>query len=127
MKVTKEGVAIRFDVELDDELATDPTSFTVQRWKYVRSVQYGSGQFSVDHPDVEAEQQATKKESQRHRKRDNVKVLGAKLLDDKKTILIKLDGHKPAQQVKIDYDLESADGDELIGNIHSTIHRVPTK
>ena len=127
MKVTKEGVAIRFDVELDDELATDPTSFTVQRWKYVRSVQYGSGQFSVDHPDVEAEQQATTKESQRHRKRDNVTVLGATLLDDKKTILIKLDGHKPAQQVKIDYDLESADGDELIGNIHSTIHRVPTK
>ena len=51
----------------------------------------------------------------------------AKLLADKKTILLKLDGHKPAQQVKLDYDLESADGDELIGNIHSTIHKVPAK
>jgi hypothetical protein len=127
MKVTKDGVALRFDVELDDELATDPSSFTVKRWKYIRSVQYGSGQFSVDHPDLEAEKKAAVKESKGHRKHDNVKVLAAKLLDDKKTILLKLDGHKPAQQVKIDYDLESADGDELIGNIHSTIHKVPAK
>ena len=127
MEVTKEGVKLTFAVELDDELATDPTSFTVERWKYIRSKQYGSGQFSVDNPDEAAEKNAAVKESKGHRKRDKVKVLGVKLLGDKKSVLIVLDGHKPSQQLKIDYDLESTDGDELIGNIHSTIHKVPGK
>ena len=127
MAVTPEGVKLTFAVELDDELASDPTSFTVERWKYVRSKQYGSGQFSVDNPDETAEKNAAEKESKSHRQRDKVKVLSAKLLDDKKSVLVVLEGHKPSQQLKLDYDLESADGDELIGVIHSTIHKVPAK
>lgn len=127
MKVTKEGIIIHFDVALDDELATDPSSFSVRRWKYIRSKQYGSGQFSIDNPDLQAEKKATLKESKSHRQQDKVNVLSATLLDDKKSILIKIANHKPAQQVKIDYDLESVDGDELIGDIHSTIHKIPAE
>jgi hypothetical protein len=125
MTVTKEGIKLAFDVELDDELATDPTSFTAQRWKYIRGPQYGSGDFSVDNPDKAAEARAIKKESKSHRKRDNVKITAAKLGGDKKSILLTVAGHKPSQQFKLEYDLESSDGDELIGTIHSTIHKVP--
>jgi hypothetical protein len=127
MKVTKEGIQLTFDVELDDELANDPTSFTAQRWKYIRGPQYGSGQFSVDNPDKAAEAAALKKESKKVRKRDTVKITAAKLGADKKSVLLTVEGHKPSQQFKLDYDLESADGDELIGTIHSTIHKVPGK
>ena len=127
MAVTKEGIKLSFDVELDDELATDPTSFTAQRWKYIRGPQYGSGQFSVDNPDKAAEASAIKKESKRHRKRDSVKITAAKLGGDKKSVLLTVAGHKPSQQFKLEYDLESSDGDELIGTIHSTIHKVPSK
>lgn len=127
MEVTPEGVKLTFAVELDDELASDPTSFTVERWKYIRSKQYGSGEFSIDNPDEAAEKNAEAKESKGHRKRDKVKVLAAQLLGDKKSVLITLENHKPSQQLKIDYDLESTDGDELIGVIHSTIHKVPGK
>ncbi|MEJ6645598.1 MAG: DUF1080 domain-containing protein [Akkermansiaceae bacterium] len=127
MEVTPEGVKLTFAVELDDDLASDPTSFTVERWKYVRSEQYGSGEFSVDNPDEAAEKTAAQKESKSHRQHDKVKVLSAKLLDDKKSVLVVLEGHKPTQQLKLDYDLESADGHELIGVIHSTIHKVPAK
>lgn len=127
MEVTKEGIQLTFDVELDDELANDPTSFTAQRWKYIRGPQYGSGQFSVDNPDKAAEAAALKKESKKVRKRDTVKITAAKLGADKKSVLLTVEGHKPSQQFKLDYDLESADGDELIGTIHSTIHKVPGK
>lgn len=127
MAVTKTGLKVTFDVELDDELATDATSYTAERWKYVRSSQYGSGQFSVDNPDKAAEANAAKKESKRHRKRDKAKITGAKLSPDKKAIMLTIEGHKPSQQFKLDYDLESAKGDEMIGTIHSTIHKVPTK
>lgn len=127
MSVTKEGIQLTFAVELDDELASDPTSFTAERWKYVRGPQYGSGQFSVDNPDTVAEANALKKESKNHRQRDKVKITAAKLGPDKKSVLLTIEGHKPSQQFKLDYDLESADGDELIGTIHSTIHKVPGK
>jgi hypothetical protein len=127
MEVTKEGIKLTFNVELDDELASDPTSFTAQRWKYVRGPQYGSGQFSVDNPDVEAEKNAIKKESKKHRKPDTVTITAAKLGADKKSVLLTVKGHKPSQQFKLEYDLESTDGDELIGTIYSTIHKVPEK
>ena len=96
MTVTKEGIKLSFDVELDDELATDPTSFTAQRWKYIRGPQYGSGDFSVDNPDKAAEARAIKKESKSHRKRDNVKIIAAKLGGDKKSILLTVAGTSPA-------------------------------
>ena len=124
MEVTPKGVKLTFAVELDDELANDPSSFTLERWKYVRSKQYGSGHFSVDKPDAAAEKRAAVKESQKVRVHDKVKVLGIKLSEDGKTVHIAIEGHKPTQQLKIDYDLESVDGDELIGTIYSTIHKV---
>ena len=127
MEVTREGIKLTFDVALDDELASDPTSFTAKRWKYIRGPQYGSGQFSVDNPDEAAEKNAINKESKNHRKPDTVKITAAKLGADKKSVLLTVEGHKPSQQFKLDYDLESTAGDEIIGTIHSTIHKVPGK
>ncbi len=125
MEVTNEGIRLTFDVELDDELANDPTSFTAQRWKYVRGPQYGSGDFSIDNPDLEAEKTALKKESKKHRQRDKVTITSAHLSENKKSVHLIIDGHKASQQFKLEYDLESSDGEELIGTIHSTIHKVP--
>lgn len=124
-RVTPEGMVLSFETELEEELANDPTSFTAQRWKYIRSAQYGSGQFSIDSPDPEAEKAARKKESFTHRRRDQIAILSAQLLKDRKSVLIRLADHKPCMQFKLEYDLESADGDELIGEIHGTIHQIP--
>lgn len=124
LEVTQEGVKLTFAVELDEELANDSTSFTVQRWKYIRGPQYGSGHFSVDTPDADAEKAAIEKESKKHRVQDKVKVLSARLLEGGKSVLITLEGHKPSEQMKIDYDLESTDGDEFIGAIYNTIHQI---
>ena len=50
MSVSGDKLTLRFDSELDEELATDPESFAIKRWKYIRGPQYGSGQFSIDNP-----------------------------------------------------------------------------
>ena len=122
LAITEKGVALTFPVELDDELVGDMASYSVQRWDYVRGPQYGSGEFSVDQPDAAAREQALKAESQKHRKRDTVKVESAKLSDDGKTVELVLEGMKPSMSLKIGYDLEDADGGILNGVIHSTVH-----
>lgn len=121
LKTTPTGVIIGFDVELDDEIAEDLTSYTVERWNYVRGPQYGSGHFSVDQPDVEAEKKALEKESKDHRKQDEVEVISAKRSSDKKSIVLELRGMKPSMTLKVAYELETADGDVLNSTVYSTV------
>lgn len=125
LKVTKTGITLTFATPLDPELAADPTSYTAERWKYIRSKQYGSGHFSVDNPNKIAEKIAAQKSSRDHRAHDPVKILQATLSPDQKTVTLTLENHKPSQQFKLDYDLESTTGTLLIGTLHSTIHKIP--
>jgi hypothetical protein len=72
--------------------------------------------------DTAAREQALVAESQKLRKRDNVKVESAKLSEDGKTLELVLEGMKPSMSLKIGYDLEDADGEILNGVIHSSVH-----
>lgn len=124
-EVTKTGVRLHFAESLDEELVKDVSSFSSERWNYVRSVQYGSGEFSVDNPDKAAEEAATKKESKNVHKRDKVVVKSSKLLADGKTVELELEGMKPSMQLKVAYDLESKDGEIIKGDIHSSVYQLP--
>ncbi len=124
-EATKTGVRLHFAQKLDPELANDPTSYAVQRWNYVRSEQYGSGEFSVDQPDAAAEKQATEKESKGVKKRDDVKVSSAKLLPDGKTIELVLEGMKPSMNLKVGYDLEDDKAGVIKGEVYSTVYATP--
>ena len=64
-----------------------------------------------------------KQETKSHKKRDKVAVASAELSDDRKTITLTIPTLKPAQQMEIAYDLESTDGEVLIGTVYSTIHQ----
>ena len=123
MSVTGDKLTLRFDSALDEELATDPESFAIKRWKYIRGPQYGSGQFSIDNPDLAAEEDALKTEYKAYKKQDTVEVDSAELSKDGKTITLTIPSLKPAQQMQIGYDLETTDGEVLIGTIYSTIHQ----
>lgn len=122
LEYTETGVKLTFPVKLDAELAEDATSYSAQRWDYVRGPQYGSGEFSVDNPDTAAREAALAAESKGKRKRDDVKVLSAKLSADGKTVEIALEGMKPSMGLKVGYDLEDADGDVLKSEIHATVY-----
>lgn len=124
-EVTKTGVRLHFAQAISAELANDPASYSVQRWNYVRSSQYGSGEFSVDHPEIEREKAALDRESKDYHKRDEVAVKSAKLQGDGKTIELELEGMKPSMQLKVAYDLEDENGQVLNGNVHSTVYKLP--
>ncbi|WP_367871480.1 DUF6797 domain-containing protein [Luteolibacter sp. Populi] len=124
LEITATGVRLRFEEALDKELAADPQSYTASRWDYVRGPQYGSGEFSVDKPDEEARKVALGKESKEQHTRDTVEVTAARLLPDGKTVELDLAGHKPSMQLKVSWDLESADGVVLKGDLHATVRKM---
>jgi len=124
---TATGVVLHFDQELDEELANDPLSYAIERWNYVRGPQYGSGEFSVDHPDEKALADALQMETHKTRVHDPVKVLSAKLGDDGASVALELEGMKPCMTLKIAYDLENLDGDLMIGETYSTVKVLPAQ
>ncbi len=122
LEYTEKGVKLTFPVELDSELAEDPTSYSAQRWNYVRGPQYGSGEFSVDSPDKVIMEKAKDRESKNHRKRDTVMIETAKLSEDGKTVDLVIEGMKPSMSLKVSYDLEDTDGEILKNEIHATVY-----
>lgn len=124
LEITETGVRLHFETELDEELATDPESYSAQRWDYVRGPQYGSGEFSVDNVDAEARKIALEKESKGSAKRDDVTISAARLLDDGKTVEVDLEGHKPSMSLKFGWDLEDVDGNVLMSELHATVRKM---
>lgn len=126
MEVVKDGVVLHFDVDLEPELAADVHSFTAERWKYMRTEQYGSGEFSIDHPDADAEANALKSEMHKYRVHDTMTVQKAQLQPDGRSVKITFADFKPAMQMKIDYDLESKDGTVMRSSVVHTVKEIPT-
>lgn len=119
---TATGIRLTFPTKLDRELAEDLTSYSAERWNYVRGPQYGSGDFSVDHPDVEAEKAALTKESKNHNVHDTVKIESAKLQPDGMTVELVLEGMKPCMTLMVKYDLEDAAGIVIKGTLDATVY-----
>jgi hypothetical protein len=122
LEYTDKGIKLTFPVKLDAELAEDVTSYSAQRWNYVRGPQYGSGEFSVDSPDAEAMEKALKSESKNVRKRDSVKIESAELSADGMTVDLVLEGMKPSMSLKVSYDLEDTEGEILKSEVHATVY-----
>ncbi len=123
LSVTKEGVSITFPTALDKEVAQDVASYNVSRWKYIRSKQYGSGEYSIDHPDTMLEAKGMESEI-RPKNHDQVTVTGAKLQSDGRTVLLTLSSIVPAEQMRITCDLETAEGKVVKSDIYNTVHKV---
>ncbi|TAG11615.1 MAG: hypothetical protein EAZ42_00370 [Verrucomicrobia bacterium] len=122
MKYTESGVILTFPKPLDAELANDKTSFTASRWKYIRSTQYGSGEFSIDRPDRSAERQALVESSIEHSVHDSVSIRSVKLLEDGMSVAIEFSNMIPAMTLKLSYDLEDTQQTVLQGEIYATVH-----
>ena len=119
---TDTGIRLTFPVKLDKELAEDVSSYGAERWNYVRGPQYGSGEFSVDHPDKAAEKAALEKESKDHHVHDTVEIESARLLADGQTVEIGLAGMKPAMTLEVTYDLEDTEGEVMQGQLDATVY-----
>ncbi len=109
VKVHENGVLVGFTQKLDKELAEDLGSWSLEQWNYQWTKKYGSKDFSVKDPAKIGH--------------DKVEVVSARLADDGKSVFVKTrEPLAPVMQMKIHFDLETEDGEVLIGDVHNTIH-----
>ena len=106
----KTGVEIKFTCELDAKSAADSGNFSAERWNYLWTGAYGSPEFSVNNPS--------------EKKHDKLDIKAARLGPDKKTVFLEIDDMKPAEQVKIKYSIDAADGASLSQEIYATVYKL---
>lgn len=111
LSVDRRGVHLTFTQPLERAVAEDLESYSIQRWNYRRSMNYGSQEYSANNPDKVG--------------RDKVEVKSARLSEDGRTVTLVVDDLKPVMQMQINYALKSADGVELKQSVQHTIHVVP--
>jgi glucose/arabinose dehydrogenase len=108
LNVHGNGIRLSFTCPLEPDLANNPDSYSVLRWNYRWTGEYGSRQWSLTNP----QQQGY----------DTMKVKSAKLLPDGKSVFLEVEDMRPVMQMQIGYDLEAADGTQVRGEIYNTIH-----
>ncbi|MFK7740362.1 MAG: DUF6797 domain-containing protein [Planctomycetota bacterium] len=114
LKTCKDGVYLTFAQPLDAETAADTESFGVEVWNYRYSQNYGSPEISVIEPEREV--------AQGKPNRDALAIRSAKLSPDGRTVFLQVDGMRAVNQMKITWDMDSAGGQLLRGELHNTIH-----
>jgi hypothetical protein len=105
---TKDGISLTFTNELDAKTAADPENYSVHRWGYKRTRNYGSRDYKADGSQG----------------RDRVEVASVKLSADKKSVLLRIADMKPTMQMQIQYKIDAADGAYLSHRIQNTIHAI---
>ena len=98
----RDGIAITFTGALDRSTATDPSSYSVRVWGLKRSENYGS-----EHIDERS-----------------LPVRSATLSADGRTVVLAIPDLAPTWCMAITYAIRGADGSEVAGEIHNTIHQL---
>ena len=102
------GIRVGFTQKIDKELAEDLDSWQIEQWNYQWTGKYGSKEYKVSNPSEVGH--------------DKVKVTSARLLSSGTEVFLQIPNLAPVMQMKIHFDLETAAGDEMIGELHNTIH-----
>lgn len=119
----KNGLLIRFSAPLDAKTAEDRQRYSISKWNYVWGPQYGSGRFSIDERDAEAETKAITVASKGAVNNiDTVTVGAAKLLEDGRTVFLYIPKMTPAMQMEVKLDLQDPKGAPVRETIYNTVH-----
>ncbi len=105
-KALKQGVLLGFDCPLDPS-QIDPAGFTVKRWNYKRTEDYGSGHFKTDGSSGE----------------ETLPVLSSHLSADGKRILLLIAGMNDVMQMEVAYKLKARDGRKINDVFWFTVNR----
>jgi mono/diheme cytochrome c family protein len=123
LHVHQNGLLLRFSGALDPKTAEDPSRYSLSKWNYVWGPQYGSGRFSIDQRDYEAEQKAITVASKgAHNMIDAVQIGAAKLLEDGRSVFLYLPKMTPAMQMELKLDLADTKGAPVRETIYHTVH-----
>jgi len=115
LKTNSKGVEITFAQPLDKNIAGDADSYSVTaadiRWTHA----YGSGDYKLGGRDGKPTKGG----------RTELQVESAKVSADGKTVVLEIEDFQPAHQMRIEYDIKTADGKQLRDKIWNTVHVVP--
>jgi len=121
-------VVLTFGAPVDRKTAEDPASWNAELWNYVWSAAYGSPDVSTLAPARPAAEVGKdgkpefSKDQMAERKHDPLVIRSAKVSADGLTVTLETPDLRPAMQMQLKYDLKSADGQELRGQVVNTIH-----
>lgn len=102
------SITINFDEPLDSTTVKDLKSWTLERWNYRWSANYGSKDWSILEPNREGH--------------DPVSVVSVELAADQRSVTVKLADLVPCMQMKIEYRIKTAKGDQRQGTLWTTIN-----
>ena len=111
VKVTREGILLSFNFALSPKTVSEMGRYQIEQWNYLWAANYGSKQYSGGE-----EWKAGK---------DKVTVSEAVLGNDNKSVLLKIPGLRPVNQMKMDLKVAGQDGGEFSEQLYLTINKVP--
>lgn len=105
------GVLLRFSQPVDPAIAANPASYSVDRWNYIRTHQYGSGNYKLDGKPGQ----------------ESVSVTSAYLSRDGKAVFLGIPGMEPVHSLRVTYRVPDPSGQlppaEAIQHAYLTIHQ----
>lgn len=105
----KNGVELEFTEPLDRSVAENPQNFSLKKWNYRWTGNYGSKHYSVSRPEREGE--------------DPVVVKSATLSKDGRRVFLAVVDVRPVMQLEIAYLLKTARGQSYRQELYATINK----
>lgn len=103
------GVLLRFDVPLETQQATNLASYSVERWNYQRTANYGSPHFKLD---------GTKGTEQ-------LAPSSVYLAKDGKSVFLGVPDMKRVMQMRVGWNIALKDGKKIANNAYFTPYEFP--
>jgi hypothetical protein len=111
VKVTANGLALKFNFDVDSASASEAASYHLEQWNYLWAQTYGSDQYSLQHPGTKGHDQLT--------------ITGIKVSDDRRSVFLAIPGLRPVNQIEIRLNLAAADGSRFRELAYLTINAIP--
>ena len=128
LAASKKGIKLDFTCEIDAKVAADAGNWNIEVWNYIWSSAYGSPEISTTESKVAATELGNdgklqfSKAQMSERKHDPLTVKSATVSADRRSVFLEIPDLHPAMQMQLKYDIKSADGVELRGQVINTIH-----
>jgi glucose/arabinose dehydrogenase len=113
VKICRDGLSLQFNFPLDRASSVNITNYHLEQWNYLWSSNYGSDQYSLEHPGQKGH--------------DVLKITSVKLSEDGREALLSIPGLRPVNQIEIRLALTAADGAPWKELAYLTINAVPER
>ena len=110
LAATDKGILVRFDSAVDRTLATNPDNFSVERWNYKRTWDYGSAHYKLDGSTGQ----------------EILTASAAYVSEDGKSVFVSVPGLTKCDQMHLGWNIKSADGKDMQNNAYFTPYNFAT-